>query len=342
MSLYDLLCLTIEKIIDIKLCAPPTKSLIVPYLCKQAYCDFFYVMFVGDFTNNIMVTIPENNDRNIYEKNIINKVFADSNLLKYNGIFSLLGSHREALMNCEHMSSKNIINLTKLCSVILEKYNCKNIKHQPKNIQKYWIIFHLLPIYFEITTGCFNIFNIDKKNNIITLINKLLNNMLAVNSIPHFLEVMMYVQNNTIDDNILFNILKIHYNKITAKHKITKQNINTIIQTEPFMSIIYSSDPIKLINISPDKHKTYQKSIPKTVKILVWNKYVGKEHGVGKCYVCSESIDSKHFECGHIQAKSQGGHENIDNLRPVCSVCNKSIGSTNMNKFKRQYIKKNE
>lgn len=44
-----------------------------------------------------------------------------------------------------------------------------------------------------------------------------------------------------------------------------------------------------------------------------------------------------HFECGHILADSKGGMPTVENLRCICSVCNKSIGSTDMNKFKKEY-----
>jgi DNA segregation ATPase FtsK/SpoIIIE-like protein len=78
-------------------------------------------------------------------------------------------------------------------------------------------------------------------------------------------------------------------------------------------------------------------NLPKTIKSMVWNKYIGKEKGIGKCYVCSEDLDSKHFELGHIQAKAKGGSDEIDNLRPICSLCNKSIGTKNMDEFKKTY-----
>ena len=80
------------------------------------------------------------------------------------------------------------------------------------------------------------------------------------------------------------------------------------------------------------------KQIPKTIRAQIWNKYIGKENGIGKCYVCETDIDAKHFEAGHIIAKADGGANTIDNLRPVCSLCNKSVGKTNMKLFKEHYF----
>jgi 5-methylcytosine-specific restriction endonuclease McrA len=39
------------------------------------------------------------------------------------------------------------------------------------------------------------------------------------------------------------------------------------------------------------------------------------------------------FEVGHILAVSNGGNDEISNLRPICSVCNKSMGSKNMREY---------
>lgn len=84
--------------------------------------------------------------------------------------------------------------------------------------------------------------------------------------------------------------------------------------------------------------KYKRKSIPKSVKDRVWNTYVGKACGVGKCYCCGTSIDSKNFDCGHVVAAARGGKNVPENLRPVCSTCNKSMGTQNMEEFKKVYF----
>ena len=52
-----------------------------------------------------------------------------------------------------------------------------------------------------------------------------------------------------------------------------------------------------------------RKSIPKPVRIQVWNKYIGEEHGIGKCNVCSTEIKVSNFDCGHIIAACEGGED---------------------------------
>ena len=89
------------------------------------------------------------------------------------------------------------------------------------------------------------------------------------------------------------------------------------------------------------KPKTIKKKrsvIPKALKNEVWDNSIGREKGIGHCYCCSKEIDSKHFECGHIIAVSNGGTNTIQNLKPVCSLCNKSMGSKNLEEFKQNYM----
>lgn len=80
-----------------------------------------------------------------------------------------------------------------------------------------------------------------------------------------------------------------------------------------------------------------RKKIPKVLKDKVWNTYIGVDNGIGECYCCQEVIDSKHFEAGHIISHKNGGDINLDNLRPVCDRCNKSISTDNMNDFIDKY-----
>lgn len=81
-----------------------------------------------------------------------------------------------------------------------------------------------------------------------------------------------------------------------------------------------------------------RKSIPKSLKNKVWDKYIGKKKGEGQCYCCAKTIDSKDFECGHVLAVCKGGTNTLENLRPICGCCNKSMGSQNLESFKTEYF----
>ena len=77
-----------------------------------------------------------------------------------------------------------------------------------------------------------------------------------------------------------------------------------------------------------------KKTIPKTLKRLVWNKYIGEEIGKAKCLCCNlTDITQMSFHCGHITAEANGGQLVVDNLRPICQSCNSSMGVINMSDF---------
>lgn len=86
--------------------------------------------------------------------------------------------------------------------------------------------------------------------------------------------------------------------------------------------------------------KYKRKSIPKAVKDKVWDTYIGQHRGTGPCYTCECQIDSKKFDCGHIVAAAKGGENIVENLRPVCGTCNRSMGTQNMEEFKCMYFRK--
>jgi len=68
--------------------------------------------------------------------------------------------------------------------------------------------------------------------------------------------------------------------------------------------------------------------IPKALREQVWLTWCGKkfEH---KCLVdwCSNIVTPFNYEVGHNIPESKGGKTDIDNLRPLCSSCNKSMGA---------------
>jgi hypothetical protein len=67
--------------------------------------------------------------------------------------------------------------------------------------------------------------------------------------------------------------------------------------------------------------------IPGALRQQVWLVHIGKrfEH---KCLVkwCQNPITPFNFETGHNIPESKGGTLDIDNLRPICSNCNRSMG----------------
>jgi hypothetical protein len=105
-------------------------------------------------------------------------------------------------------------------------------------------------------------------------------------------------------------------------------------------SWIKTKEPPPPYEVKPDV-QAKRKSIPKAVKNSVWNKYIETDDPkklIGKCFVgCGCEITIANFEVGHVNAYSKGGSDKVENLRPICSTCNKSMGTMNLLEFKDLY-----
>ena len=77
-------------------------------------------------------------------------------------------------------------------------------------------------------------------------------------------------------------------------------------------------------------------NITKRHRQYVWNRDVGNSK-IGKCYVCQQSIKDDNFECGHIISISNCGNNHVNNLRAVCLPCNRAMGTTNLEEFKKDF-----
>lgn len=85
---------------------------------------------------------------------------------------------------------------------------------------------------------------------------------------------------------------------------------------------------------SASKERPKRKNLPKKTRVKAWDLNIGEEFGIGECFTCGCIIKQTDYECGHIISVKDGGSDNVDNLMPVCSQCNKSMGTMNMHHFK--------
>jgi 5-methylcytosine-specific restriction endonuclease McrA len=84
--------------------------------------------------------------------------------------------------------------------------------------------------------------------------------------------------------------------------------------------------------------KKKKQSIPKNVRIIVWNHYIGEDIIKHRCLCCKKVIISNtNFEVGHVISEKSGGTHEINNLRPICFACNHSMGAENMIDFVVKY-----
>lgn len=80
--------------------------------------------------------------------------------------------------------------------------------------------------------------------------------------------------------------------------------------------------------------KKKKQSIPKNVRTIIWNHYIGEDIIKHKCLCCKKvTISNTNFEVGHVLSEKNGGTHEINNLRPICFSCNHSMGAENMIDF---------
>ena len=131
--------------------------------------------------------------------------------------------------------------------------------------------------------------------------------------------------------------LKIKNTESILQNKKLKLNIielNTQIDTLE-NSEENIEDKSKYTNKKLSSHK--KKNIPLTLRNKIWlNKY--GESFNGDCYCCSKQINIINFHCGHIISRKDNGSINENNLRPICPTCNASMGSTNLEEFKKTFF----
>jgi len=124
--------------------------------------------------------------------------------------------------------------------------------------------------------------------------------------------------------------------------ELVEQQADTIETLTKQIEYLQSSQVKIVFNIQEINNKTEQsdkkykkKKISHTVRIKCWNVHVGELIPKTKCMCCYNiDITQHYFHCGHVIAESNGGTQKIENLLPVCNVCNSSMGSMNMNDFK--------
>lgn len=74
-----------------------------------------------------------------------------------------------------------------------------------------------------------------------------------------------------------------------------------------------------------------KKKISQIIRAQVWDTYIGRKIGEILCPYCNvNTITQLNFECGHVIAESKGGEISLENLRPICNICNKSMGNKEM------------
>lgn len=76
---------------------------------------------------------------------------------------------------------------------------------------------------------------------------------------------------------------------------------------------------------------------PPRVKLEVWKRDNG-DCLSGLCFVCNRHLEFVEAEIGHIKARANGGSDDLNNLKAICSSCNRSMGTQDMFVYKKKYF----
>ena len=123
------------------------------------------------------------------------------------------------------------------------------------------------------------------------------------------------------------------------KRSFTSKSGNDTSLHRPPLSIsssskkrLYKRGGRKTISLQPSK-RSRKKKISAALRRSVWEDNVGKFYS-GHCTCCKRTmINVFDFQCGHVIAESEGGPTTLDNLRPICALCNMSSGTEQMFDF---------
>lgn len=184
-----------------------------------------------------------------------------------------------------------------------------------------------------------------------------------------FQETIMYIYNNLKHiihkSSILIEIIE-DYNNV-----LSQRTIDSFIKVSPSMfetaqkwnfylglysykheqdycfdwakQIVEYKTGTKIKNNSKPRKK---RNISKSLSDAVWVKYMGQDRARAYCLICNNNIISRFsgnnkFHCGHIQSEANGGSINIENLLPICSTCNTSMGTTHMDDYVKSQFPNN-
>lgn len=75
---------------------------------------------------------------------------------------------------------------------------------------------------------------------------------------------------------------------------------------------------------------------PPRVRQEVWKRDNGDSLS-GLCFVCNSPLQFVEAELGHIIARANGGGDELNNLKAICSSCNRSMKTQNLFDYKKKY-----
>lgn len=150
------------------------------------------------------------------------------------------------------------------------------------------------------------------------------------------LDVQLLDLTRHLDEAADRSIKEIYQNLVS---KIHQDDITRIVRDiEGRLTPISTGLQKQSVNTEPPK-RSPRRNPSKDFRLQLWHKYIGVKYGEIKCPLC-QVIDIKQldFVCGHVIAHVEGGELTLENIRPICHVCNGSMGKKGLNLSKYQVV----
>lgn len=274
-------------------------------------------------------TIIKKYEQSYFETKLIN-YYGAIILCEYNGVRYLIdGQHR--FFALKHMFEKYNIDI----SIMLQILPCKTNKEMKEHFKNINSNLELPDYLLELESN-------EKKQNLQKFeqyLMKTYNNYHSNSQHPRFPNVNFILWTNSYFyerlSNINSNSLETYLNIFNKENDEMKEYFQEN-DIDKFNQIIKKSKDKQYFFLSNIFKKPQKTKISSKLRNDVWNKYIGKEIGLSNCLCCKLNIiekGSSFYHCGHVISEKNGGKTNIENLKPICSDCNLSMNSTNMDEF---------
>lgn len=183
-------------------------------------------------------------------------------------------------------------------------------------------------------------------------------------------EMMIYVKDRNVFERVntvvaANEIITTIINKIEELNNFIKQNYNNMIsyqldkdhsnklkkcfekcQSNPCylgiwrqfewleICVYLISNKVHISNIRLGDFGNTRLKIPRVLRNAVWQKR-NSTNMVGVCFVCENELCYENMECGHIIPHIYNGNVSLENLEPICKVCNRDMGAMNLHEYKK-------
>ena len=116
--------------------------------------------------------------------------------------------------------------------------------------------------------------------------------------------------------------------------KVKKDKLKALIEEELKEKAEEELKEEEVIEVLPIVKTKKKKTIPHILRQTVWDTWIGEDFGTSKCWCCKKNqIRQMNFDCGHVVSEYAGGKAILENLRPICRICNSSMQTENMIEF---------